>query len=163
MSDLTDCKISQTEFWASVSILHSPTTIRIGYQPYVHIDHVRQSVEITEIVKLASLSESNLIENKCKTETHTYDGSNSNSIDASTSKNKISPKRRKHKNKQSDQNSVINSTDYTDSGDYTDHNILRTGDKAYIKLKFSSKPEYIKPTMKLFFREGKVRAVGKIV
>jgi GTPase len=163
VSDLTDCKISQTEFWASVSILHSPTTIRIGYQPYVHIDHVRQSVEITEIVKLASLSESNLIENKCKTETHTYNGSNSNSIDASTSKNKISPKRRKHKNKQSDQNSVINSTDYTDSGDYTDHNILRTGDKAYIKLKFSSKPEYIKPTMKLFFREGKVRAVGKIV
>jgi GTPase len=25
------------------------------------------------------------------------------------------------------------------------------------------KPEYVKPTMKLIFREGKVKAVGKII
>ena len=41
--------------------------------------------------------------------------------------------------------------------------ILRTGDKALIQLEFLIRPEYIKPGMRIIFREGKVRAVGKVV
>jgi GTPase len=41
--------------------------------------------------------------------------------------------------------------------------ILRTGDKATVELEFIIRPEYIKPNMKIIFREGKVRAIGKVV
>ena len=41
--------------------------------------------------------------------------------------------------------------------------VLRTGDIAYVKLEFVFVPEYIKPEMKLVFREGKVKAIGKVV
>jgi GTPase len=92
-------KLAVREFKALVHILHSPTTIRIGYRPFIHVDQIRQSVEIIEIIKIND----------------------------------------------------------------DDNLLLRTGDKAYVKLRFISKPEHIKPDMRLIFREGKVRAVGKVV
>ena len=107
VSDIPQSKIATKEFWAFVNILHSPTTIRIGYQPFVHIDQVRQAVKIVEIKKITKLLDEN--------------------------------------------NQVI------------DENVLRTGDRAHVKLEFIIKPEYIKPQMKLIFREGKVKAVGKVI
>jgi len=41
--------------------------------------------------------------------------------------------------------------------------ILRTGDKANVILEFIFRPEYIKVGMRIIFREGKVRAVGKVI
>ena len=96
---VTENLIAKKEFYANINILHSPTTIKVGYQPFVHIEHIRQSVKITEIKK-----------------------------------------------KSDDDNSV-----------------LRTGDRAQIKLEFIMRPEYIKPGMKLIFREGKVKAIGRIL
>ena len=99
VSDDTNLKIAVKQFMAEVHILHSPTMIKTGYQPFVHIEHVRQSVKMLEITKL-----------------------NNNSS-----------------------------------------NLLLSGDKANIKLEFIIKPEYIKKGMRLIFREGKVKAVGKII
>ncbi|KAG1676001.1 GTP-binding protein 1 [Nymphon striatum] len=39
---------------------------------------------------------------------------------------------------------------------------LRTGDKAQVKFHFIKNPEYIKPGMRLVFREGRTKAVGNI-
>jgi GTPase len=114
VADLPQTKLAISEFWCMVNILHSPTTIRTGYQPFVHIDQVRQSVNMLEIRKIKK------------------------------------------------PNTVITTnSDHDDNPE--ENNILRTGDKAYIKLKFVSKPEYVKSGMKLIFREGKVKAVGKII
>ncbi len=104
VSDNNNSKIAIREFTAYIHILHSPTTIKIGYEPFVHVDQVRQSVKIIDINKL------------------------------------------------NDNHENIN-----------DDKILRTGDKANIKLEFMMKPEYIKPDMRLFFREGKVRAFGNVI
>ena len=98
--DTIKTKLAVKEFWALIHILHSPTTIKVGYQPFVHIEQVRQAVKILEIIKI-------------------------------------------------------------DSDD--SEQILRTGDKAKVKLQFLIKPEYIKDNMKLIFREGKVKATGKII
>ena len=98
--DTIKTKLVVKEFWALIHILHSPTTIKVGYQPFVHIEQVRQSVKILEINKIDN-----------------------------------------------DDNEPI----------------LRTGDKAKVKLQFIMKPEYIKEGMKLIFREGKVKAIGKII
>lgn len=98
ISDDNSLKIAVKKFIAQIYILHSPTTIKEGYQPFVHIEHVRQVVKILEI-------------------------NNENSTDK----------------------------------------ILRCGDKAIIKLEFKTKPEYIKIGMRMIFREGKVKAVGKII
>lgn len=103
VTDNDESKISKLQFWAFVNILHSPTTIKLGYQPFVHIDQIRQSVKIIEIKKL----------NKEQSESQ--------------------------------------------------DDILRTGDKANVKLEFMNKPEYIKPNMRLIFREGKVKAIGKVI
>ena len=97
LTDNNELKLAVKKFKAEIHILHSPTTIKEGYQPFVHIEQVRQSVKMTNI-----------------------------------------------KNKEND-------------------NILRTGDKATVDLEFIMKPEYIKPGMKLIFREGKVKAIGKII
>ena len=97
VSDRSDLKVAVKQFIAQVHILHSPTTIKEGYQPFVHIDQVRQCAKMLEII-------------------------------------------------------TCNDTD----------KILRTGDKATIKLEFINKPEYIKEGMKLIFREGKVKATGRI-
>ena len=97
ISDDNKLKLAVKKFQAEIHILHSPTTIKEGYQPFVHIEQVRQVVKMTNI-----------------------------------------------KNKDND-------------------NILRTGDKAIVDLEFAIKPEYVKIGMKLIFREGKVKALGKII
>ena len=40
--------------------------------------------------------------------------------------------------------------------------ILRAGDKALVRMRFIYRPEYIRPDMKLIFREGRIRGVGII-
>jgi len=100
ISDDNNLKLAVKNFIAEVHILHSPTTIKEGYQPFVHIDQVRQSVKMNKIYKIDSKE---------------------------------------------------------------DDKILRTGDKANVQLEFINRPEYIKVGMRLFFREGKVKAVGKII
>ena len=102
-------KISIKKFIAQIHVLHSPTTIKEGYQPFIHVDHVRQSVKMTNIKKIESIDENN---------------------------------------------NIIYSKE---------NDILRTGDKAMINLEFIIKPEYIKTGMRIIFREGKVRAVGKVI
>jgi len=99
VSDENNLKIAVKQFIAQIHILHSPTTIKEGYKPFVHIEHVRQAVKMLEI----------------------------NKEEISTDK------------------------------------LLRGGDKAIVKLEFGTKPEYIKPGMRMIFREGKVKAVGKII
>jgi GTPase len=149
VTDINTCKIAQKEFWANIYILHSPTTIKIGYQPFVHIDQVRQCVRIIKIVKINKDTQQD--ENQFKTITRITKILNSNTIDIQQEKIDTKSLNNKYFSKQ------IQETDETDQ------NILRSGDKAYVKLEFIKKPEYIKPMMKLIFREGKVRAVGKII
>jgi small GTP-binding protein len=117
VTDNNQSKIAVKDFWAFINILHSPTTIRIGYQPFIHVDQVRQSVKIVEIRKI------------------------------------------KKQNQQNQQNQQTQQNMQTQTND----NALRTGDKAQVKLEFIMRPEYIKPQMKLIFREGKVKAVGKVI
>lgn len=98
LTDNNELKLSVKKFQAEIHILHSPTTIKEGYQPFVHIEQVRQVVKMSNIINKDNNSES----------------------------------------------------------------ILRTGDKAIVDLEFVIKPEYVKEGMKLIFREGKVKAIGKI-
>lgn len=94
-------KIYKT-FWAKITIIQSQhTTIRVGYQPYLHIGQVRQCASIVEIKKINPLDENDTV--------------------------------------------------------------LRTGDKAYVKLQFLNKAEYIKKDMNLVFRDGLVKAFGIII
>ena len=118
VSDLPDRKIAVREFVAFLNILHSPTTIKAGYQPFIHCDQVRQSVQILSITKI----------NKKKVD-------DNESIETSTSNE---------------------STETID-------NCLRTGDKAHCRLRFIMRPEYIKKDMRIIFREGKVKAFGKVL
>lgn len=95
-----DACIAVHEFWAMMTILQShTTTIRVGYEPVVHIHNIRQAVKIKEIVKV-----------------------NDNNND-----------------------------------------VLRTGDRAKVRLEFSIRPEFIEPNLQLIFREGRVKAVGKVL
>lgn len=41
-----------------------------------------------------------------------------------------------------------------------DKEVLRTGDRAHVKMKFLYRPEYIKPGMRLIFREGACKGIG---
>ena len=89
-------------FWAKITIIQcQQTTIRIGYQPYLHIGQVRQCASIMQIIKLNPFDEKDIT--------------------------------------------------------------LRTGDKAYVQLEFLHKAEYIKKDMDLIFRDGLVKAFGKII
>jgi GTPase len=110
ITDDNKLKVSVKKFIAQIHVLHSPTTIKEGYQPFIHVDHVRQSVKITQIRKIDNINENN---------------------------------------------EIIYSKD--------SDTILRTGDKATVQLEFIIRPEYIKSGMRIIFREGKVRAVGKVV
>jgi GTPase len=109
ISNDPNLKLSVKQFIAQIHILHSLTTIKEGYQPFVHIEHVRQSVKMLEFTKIGPIND------------------------------KIGP---------------INDKEV---------NILSSGDKANVKLEFIMRPEYIKEGMRLIFREGKVKAVGKII
>jgi len=119
VSDLPDRKIAVREFVAFLNILHSPTTIKAGYQPFIHCDQVRQSVQILSITKI----------NKKKVD-------DNESIETSTS---------------------------NESTETNVDNCLRTGDKAHCRLRFIMRPEYIKKDMRIIFREGKVKAFGKVL
>ena len=39
---------------------------------------------------------------------------------------------------------------------------LRTGDKAVVRFRFIKTPEYLKPDMRMVFREGRTKAVGTV-
>jgi GTPase len=121
--DDNSSKIASKTFYAFIHILHSPTTIKIGYQPFIHVEHIKQSVRIVDIQK---------IENS---------------------------KKRPNPNNILD----IDKHNLTFDVKTDDEIVLRTGDIAYVKLEFVFVPEYIKPDMKLVFREGKVKAIGKVV
>lgn len=54
LQDDNNLKVSVKRFVAQIHILHSPTTVRKGYEPFLHIEHVRQSVKIIEINKIES-------------------------------------------------------------------------------------------------------------
>ena len=101
-------KLAIKQFIAQIHILHSPTTIKEGYQPFVHIENIRQSVKMIEFISI----ENNNIQN----------------------------------------NNILLS-----------NNTLLSGNKATVKLEFIVKPEYVKVGMQLIFREGKVKAIGKII
>ena len=169
VSDTNSCKIAQKEFWASIHILHSPTTVKIGYEPFVHIDQVRQSVKISEIIKITKDSDPSLYD-QYKTIPNTYENLvaiETKLKDLGFTKKRIPYKKYKSKFAKSTESTeaaeTTESTTQAEQAEQAETNVLRTGDKAYIKLEFLMKPEYIKPTMKLIFREGKVKAVGKII
>ena len=89
-------RLAVRDFTAKIRVLHTPTTIRVGYQPFLNINHISQVAEITAI----------------------------NTPDGST--------------------------------------ILRNGDIALVRMRFIFHPEYIQPKMKIFFRESKVKAEGRV-
>jgi GTPase len=51
ITDDNTIKKSIRRFTAEISILHSPTTINVGYQPIAHIRNIRQAVQILAITK----------------------------------------------------------------------------------------------------------------
>jgi GTPase len=89
-------KLAVREFTAQIQILsgHS-VSIKEGYEPYVHIDSIRQSVRIIEIMN--------------------------------------------------------------------GEKVLHSGNKAIVKFKFKLRPEFIKPGMKIVFRENHIRGVGYVL
>lgn len=99
-------KLAVREFKAMIHIVSShSTTIKPGYSPFLHIENIRQSVRIMEILEKVN-----------------------------------------------------------DNNDSTENKmILRSGDKAIVILRFISKPEYLKPGMKIIFRENTVRAKGEVL
>jgi hypothetical protein len=46
--------------------------------------------------------------------------------------------------------------------DIDDSDVLRTGDRALVAFKFLYRSEYIKPGMRLVFREGRCKGLGLI-
>lgn len=44
-----------------------------------------------------------------------------------------------------------------------DKQILRTGERAFVRFRFLQTPEYLKPGARLLFREGRTKGVGKII
>jgi len=111
-ADCPESRVATREFWAFIAIQHSPTTIKIGYQPFIHVDQVRQSAQILEIIKFVDGRP------PAKTE---------------------------------------------DPLQSTADCCLRTGDRAHIRVRFLHSPQYIKPQMKLIFREGRVKAAGRVL
>jgi GTPase len=96
--------ISVKEFEADITVLKShSTTIKIGYEPVIHLGTMRQSAKVISI---------------------------SNKINA-------------------------RGTDTTDC-------ILRTGDKATVKFRFSFHTEYIKPGDRVLMVDGKCKIIGVI-
>lgn len=57
LADKNSCT-AVNEFWAKITILQShSTTIRVNYEPVIHIDNIRQAVKIKEIQKFNKLDE----------------------------------------------------------------------------------------------------------
>lgn len=50
-----------------------------------------------------------------------------------------------------------------DSEDGMKSIVLRPGSRAKVRFEFAKRPEYIRPGMKMLFRDGRVRGVGKVI
>lgn len=50
-----------------------------------------------------------------------------------------------------------------DSEDGMKNIVLRPGSRAKVRFEFAKRPEYIRPGMKMLFRDGRVRGVGKVI
>ena len=140
VADRSEAKIAVKEFWAWINILHSPTTIKVGYQPMVHVDQVRQSVRIMEIQKLGP-GHRELQRKAAAAGAEAEAGGKVGAV----------PLAEKSAN-------LGSGPDAGDEGE-----CLRTGDKAHIRVRFMVKPEYIKQHMKMIFREGRVKAAGRVI
>jgi len=51
--------------------------------------------------------------------------------------------------------------DNSDNGT-SDGVLLRPGSRAKVRFEFAQRPEYIRPGMRMFFRDGRARGVGII-
>jgi len=146
VADLPASRIATREFWAFVSIYHSPTTIRTGYQPFIHVDQVRQSCVILEIQKFVN------------GRPPAAGGGGGGGVGAITA----APSTVTTADSATATATAEGEGEGEGEGDST-QSCLRTGDKAHIRIRFLNKPEYVKPSMRLIFREGRVKAAGRVL
>ena len=163
VTDSPQTKIAVKEFWSFINILHSPTTIRVGYQPFIHVDQVRQVVKIVEIRKIKKLNQSLVTDKQIEAKQVEAKQVEAKQVEAKQVEAKqVEAKQVEAKQVEAKQVEA-KQVELTEEIKQINENVLRTGDRAQVKLEFLIKPEYIKPQMKLIFREGKVKAVGKVI
>jgi elongation factor 1-alpha len=124
---------STLQFDAEICVLKGEgTTIRRSYQAYVHILNVRQSA-VARNIEIVN--------------------PHHNMPPASSV-----PKAANGNNTSNGQTIV------TTNGDYDTSNgvVLRPGSRAKVRFEFAKRPEYIRPGMRMLFRDGRVRGVGII-
>lgn len=146
VADIPASRVATREFWAFVSIYHSPTTIRTGYQPFIHVDQVRQSCVILEIQKFV---------NGRPPAAGAGGGVGAITTTPLSSATATTPAA-------AADSSTAAAAEGEGEGE-SSQSCLRTGDKAHIRIRFLNKPEYVKPSMRLIFREGRVKAAGRVL
>jgi len=132
---LKESPTSTKEFDAEICVLKGEgTTIRRSYQAYVHILNVRQSAwaKKIEIVHTNALG----------------GGSNSSGEEGGGGSS----------------GSSDNGLSATRTALYGEDNeiVLRPGCRAKIRFVFAQRPEYVRPGMRMLFRDGRVRGVGLV-
>lgn len=135
---------------AEILCLYHSTTLSVGSCMVLHAASIRQTVRITQIAKLdaqGKIVSSTWPNNQRHTsEEGSVNGSSTEAGGASESVSKSG--------KQTGLNEPISTS--------PDKPVVRTGDRALLRLQFIRTAEYLEPGLKLITREGKTKLIGVV-
>ncbi|MCO5555722.1 hypothetical protein L7F22_009267 [Adiantum nelumboides] len=138
---------------AEILCLYHSTTLSVGSCMVLHAASIRQTVRITQIAKLDSQGNivsstwpSNHSSTNNKAGQNTAEGTSTEAGSASESVSK------------NGKQTVLNEPTSTSP----DKPVVRTGDRALLRLQFIRTAEYLEPGLKLITREGKTKLIGVV-
>ena len=138
------------EFEAEIEIFgRNSTSVRIGYEPVIHISNIKQAARIVKIYDVIRKIAPKVIPKKSSS------SSSSSSSISSTSKDE-----EKDLNGDLTQTKTKTKTEIIPENDVYGNPTLRSGDKARVKFQFCFNPVYFDVNSKILFREGQTRGVG---
>ncbi|PWN37153.1 P-loop containing nucleoside triphosphate hydrolase protein [Meira miltonrushii] len=133
---------------AEILCLYHSTTLSVGSCMVLHAASIRQTVRITQIAKLDA--QGNIVSSTWPNQANK---AGQNTSDGSTEAGNASESVSKN-GKQTGMNEPTSSS--------PDKPVVRTGDRALLRLQFIRTAEYLEPGLKLITREGKTKLIGVV-
>lgn len=135
---------------AEILCLYHSTTLSVGSCMVLHAASIRQTVRITQIAKLDA--QGNIVSSTWPTN-HPANKSGQNATESSTEVGNTSDSLTKN-------GKQIGTNEPTSTS--PDKPVVRTGDRALLRLQFIRTAEYLEPGLKLITREGKTKLIGVV-
>lgn len=138
---------------AEILCLYHSTTLSVGSCMVLHAASIRQTVKIVQIAKLDA--QGNIISSTWPSGPADIDSTSGDSSSSAPANRRQTEQQQRAAGRQQAGNGQM-------APPLVDKPVVRTGDRALLRLQFIRTAEYLEPGLKLITREGKTKLIGVV-